>query len=625
MLISKKTIWLKGGSSPDSYAEFIDRFSIAGKDKVKLNIACNGHYAVYLNEQLVKFSFCSDYPSYRVYDCVDITKKCEKDNKLTILVWYPGVDSQTYIKNSPGLFFAIEQNGKIICESSSKTKSRKNIMYKNGYLKTITYQLGLSFLYDSTVINDLEYQDSEESKHFEEFHLRRTAALTLGRRAKSTYTKLDNGYLVDLGEEQVGFVELDFYSEKSQYIKVLYAEHLVDGRVQNIIGHRDFSFEYVASEGKNEYMNPFRRIGARYLQIVCDHSIRINYIGVRSTEKHVVYRVRRFEDKQLERIYGASVNTLRKCMHEHYEDTPWREQAMYALDSRNQMLCGYYAFKGYDYQKENILFMSHGQREDGLLSLCFPTGIDIPIPFFSLAYFLIVKDYVELTSDKSILRLLEPTLSRIILAFENRIDSTGLIANFEYPYWNFYEWSEESDNESEITRRASDKYEIKYDLILNAMYVYARKIYDQLYGKKTCVDDMIQVIHNTFYDEGRGVYKLSTKTEVSSKLGNSMAILIGLGGKDLAEKMINSDSINEVTLSMNTFYYDALLMVDKNNNGFIIEDIKSKYGKMLDEGSTTFWETDKGWKDFDNAGSLCHGWSAIPAYYLSYFSEIGRL
>ena len=625
MLISKKTIWLKEDSSPDSYAEFIDRFSIAGKDKVKLNIACNGHYAVYLNEQLVKFSFCSDYPSYRVYDCVDITKKCEKDNKLTILVWYPGVDSQTYIKNSPGLFFAIEQNGKIICESSSKTKSRKNIMYKNGYLKTITYQLGLSFLYDSTVINDLEYQDSEESKHFEEFHLRRTAALTLGRRAKSTYTKLDNGYLVDLGEEQVGFVELDFYSEKSQYIKVLYAEHLVDGRVQNIIGHRDFSFEYVASEGKNEYMNPFRRIGARYLQIVCDHPIRINYIGVRSTEKHVIYRVRRFEDKQLERIYGASVNTLKKCMHEHYEDTPWREQAMYALDSRNQMLCGYYAFKGYDYQKENILFMSHGQREDGLLSLCFPTGIDIPIPFFSLAYFLIVKDYVELTSDKSILRLLEPTLSRIILAFENRIDSTGLIANFEYPYWNFYEWSEESDNESEITRRASDKYEIKYDLILNAMYVYARKIYDQLYGKKTCVDDMIQVIHNTFYDEGRGVYKLSTKTEVSSKLGNSMAILIGLGGKDLAEKMINSDSINEVTLSMNTFYYDALLMVDKNNNGFIIKDIKSKYGKMLDEGSTTFWETDKGWKDFDNAGSLCHGWSAIPAYYLSYFSEIGRL
>ena len=34
-------------------------------------------------------------------------------------------------------------------------------------------------------------------------------------------------------------------------------------------------------------------------------------------------------------------------MHEHYEDTPWREQAFYVADSRNQALCGYYAFGEY--------------------------------------------------------------------------------------------------------------------------------------------------------------------------------------------------------------------------------------------------------------------------------------
>lgn len=88
-------------------------------------------------------------------------------------------------------------------------------------------------------------------------------------------------------------------------------------------------------------------------------------------------------------VQDVSVNTLKKCMHEHYEDCPWREQAMYALDSRNQMLCGYYAFKGQDFQKENLLFIAKGQREDGLLSLCFPTGIDIPIPFFSLVYIML--------------------------------------------------------------------------------------------------------------------------------------------------------------------------------------------------------------------------------------------
>ena len=38
---------------------------------------------------------------------------------------------------------------------------------------------------------------------------------------------------------------------------------------------------------------------------------------------------------------------------------------------------------------------------------------------------------------------------------------------------------------------------------------------------------------------------------------------------------------------------------------------------MLDCGATTFWETEKGAADFEGAGSLCHGWSAFPIYFLN--------
>ena len=48
----------------------------------------------------------------------------------------------------------------------------------------------------------------------------------------------------------------------------------------------------------------------------------------------------------------------------------------------------------------------------------------------------------------------------------------------------------------------------------------------------------------------------------------------------------------------------------------IIKDIEEKYGYMLSCGATTFWETIDGWHAFSDAGSLCHGWSALPAYYL---------
>ena len=46
------------------------------------------------------------------------------------------------------------------------------------------------------------------------------------------------------------------------------------------------------------------------------------------------------------------------------------------------------------------------------------------------------------------------------------------------------------------------------------------------------------------------------------------------------------------------------------------------WGHMLQHGATTFWETLKGAWDFDRAGSLCHGWSAIPLY-LYFASALG--
>jgi alpha-L-rhamnosidase len=41
--------------------------------------------------------------------------------------------------------------------------------------------------------------------------------------------------------------------------------------------------------------------------------------------------------------------------------------------------------------------------------------------------------------------------------------------------------------------------------------------------------------------------------------------------------------------------------------------IIGKYYRFV--SATSFWETIKGADDFDKAGSLCHGWSAIPLYF----------
>lgn len=90
---------------------------------------------------------------------------------------------------------------------------------------------------------------------------------------------------------------------------------------------------------------------------------------------------RKFEDKTMRKIYDVSVYTLRQCMHEHYEDCPWREQALYTMDSRNQMLCGYYAFRGARYQRANLVYISKGSARTGCSACVSPAGSITPYHF----------------------------------------------------------------------------------------------------------------------------------------------------------------------------------------------------------------------------------------------------
>ena len=613
--MERKTIWLNS-SRPDTYAEFVGNFSVEEVDGIYINVGCDGHVVVYINGKLAFFGASADYPWHRIYYKTNISAYCDLKNEMRIIVWHPGVHSQTYIKGEAGLVFCVEQEGKVLLESGSHILSRQDVCYKNEYCKLITGQLGLSYYYDNTVKNEMPFLPSVESAEEKVFHLRKTGYLKLGDRLPVSYHKTDYGYLVDMKEENVGFLELDFESPVEQELVIAYGEHLVDGQVARFIGERDFSVEFKACKGENQYLNPFRRLAGRYLQVFCDKPLNIRYIGLRPTDMEIKKKERRFSDALLQQIYDVSVNTLTKCMHEHYEDCPWREQAMYILDSRNQMLCGYYVFEGTEYAKENILFIKEGQREDGLMSLCFPAGIDIPIPFFSLAYILQIYDYVKYTKNQELAFQLRPVLDKIREGFQERVEANGLIANLPYPYWNFYEWSEGSHNEQDARRGAGEMYVKQYDLMLNCMYVYFCQLYEELYGETVLDTRMLTAIQDTFWNETRGLYKLSTNGEQYSQLGNSLAILIGIGSEEIAEKIVSDTSMIEITLSMNTFYYDALLSFGEKYKEFIIDDIKKKYGYMLEQGATTFWETAKGWQDFEGAGSLCHGWSAIPAYYI---------
>ncbi len=613
-----KWIWIASDAA-DTYAEFSAKVTVEKGKKATLFVSSEGHYAAYIDEKLVLFSQSGAYPGAPLYDARAVSRYLAdgKEHTLRILAWHLGVDSSNYMPDAPGLWFELRLGRECILASDERILARRCDRYENGYQKIITVQLGLSYKYDATAEQTSPWENARLAKKRPRPKKRSVSPLRLlPLRPAASMEITDRGtLLVDLGEERVGFLSLSLVSEADQLLTVTYAEHLVNGHVQRIIGHRDFSVEYVAKKGRNRFMHPLRRLAGRYIEVEFSSPIKVSHLCLHEVSRYFRKKDVRFADPLLQKIYDVSVNTLCLSVHEHYEDCPWREQSMYLLDSRNQMLCGYYAFENTEIQRHNLLFFAEGQWENGFFPLCFPSAKMNAIPSFSLCYPRMVRDYVEHTGDRSVLPLVRPAIEKMLAAFSSRIDESGLIPRLPYPFWNFYEWSEGSDNDSDL-RRSPDEYACVYDLVLNGMYVLACREYAALYGTESAAEGMLPALRSTFLVEETGLFRMTSESDLGSVLTNSIAILVGIGDEKTAEKMLASKDLVPVTLSMHTYFYDALLQTNVDYSSYIIEDIKKKYGYMLSEGATTFWETEKGWRDFDDAGSLCHGWSAIPAYYL---------
>ena len=614
MFDKSKWIWINNGDNPDEYADFLVDFEVSSTKNTTLNISVDGNFEAYLNGKLCAFGSCSDYPDEKYFDAFPLDELCSIGaNQLKITVWHIGINSSVYFPAAPGLLFSVTQNGEEIAYSGEHIPSRQNINYTNGLCKKITGQLGPSYKYDNTIINNEEFRSSVAVEKTDKLTKRAISTLKLLDRVEITVENREDSILIDFGKETVGYLDLDFYSESDQDIVVVFGEHLDDsGRVPQIIGPRDFSIDFVAKQGENKFFNAMRRIAGRYLEIYHSHPIKLGYIGVRKAIYPLNHVETVFADPLHQKIYDTCVYTLECCMHEHYEDCPWREQALYALDSRNQMLCGYVAFEEYRFARFNIVLLARSLT-GGLLRITSPTATDHPIPFFSLAFVQQVYEYIRFSGDKTILDEVGEALDAIMAKFTERINEEQLIPAFHTPAWNFFEWSEGNSNWAKLEPGIT-----RIDLCMNAMFLYVAPMYEEMRGSLNIkLDEMRSALKAKLFNSETGFYANSDKDSKCSVVGNSLAILAGLGDKEFADRLISQrETLTDNTLSMNCYLYDALLSIDESYKDYILKDIENKYSYMLENGATTFWETIEGWRAFTDAGSLCHGWSALPAYYL---------
>ncbi len=439
--------------------------------------------------------------------------------------------------------------------------------------------------------------------------------------------------LVDLGRQEVGFITLDLYAARGTVIDIAHGEHIEDGRVRAWIDGRNFADRYICKQGRQQWTMPMRRTGTRYIELHITNAgpdgVQLFYAGLIPVSYPLEPRGEFQSSHSLHnQIYEVAVRTLRLCMFEHYEDSPWREQSLYAMDARNQALLGYLAFGEYDFPRVSFDLLGRSVREDGYLELCAPAQVPLTIPSFSMIWISTIWEHYLHSGQKELVTKFYPLVQKMIQGWTDSLNPDGILPNLcDESYWNFYEWSKNLDGGGPFHKDPPGK----IDSCLNLFFIEALTNASQIAianqdpasaNNYAALADKIRIALRQFFVDDHSTRICDSVTPHPagySQLTHALAMGNGVfepgQHKQVCEKLISDSSLVPATLSMLGFVYRALLDTDKEYAPFILKDIQDKWGYMLSKGATSFWETIKGADDFDGAGSLCHGWSALPIWF----------
>ncbi len=681
--------WIRANAprQENEYHEFLSFFESVGEKSI-LKISSESDYCAYLNGVEIGYGQYGDLADYKVCDEFDVTPFLKKgENVFAVRALFEHTETARYTEKGFALAFEITSGGKVVCESCGETLSRVSRVYESGTdIPLITGQLGRSYRCDLKNADDWinggaketfaksaeldkpvvlfprpvkklaesgntahiirsgeyafdeKYSSAAEKMQFAELSEKTEDFILPSKKGVKIENKKNIYLLCDMADEKTGVLTFDIDVPKDCYMAVGYGEHIVDGRPRSYVGLRYFQFEYFLKKGRNTFKGHFRRLGMRYMNLFLDCPSATFYdFNVISTDYPVSVKKKTFQDKRLSDIYDTSVKTLKVCMHEHYEDTPWREQALYAMDSRNQMLCGYYAFNGFEFARASLDLMSRNIRPDGLYTLTTPrtrNADEITIPSFSLVQFCAMEDYLNYSGDKTLFCEYEANYRKTLDAFIALKDENGLIKPLDgRAYWNFYEWTDGLDDGTYFAGRsvAPDRYEAP----LAAFFAMAVKSMINMlkavghYGGEYdgALSEAVAAV-DKFFDKEKNCFADFAEKDGSlyhySELGNSLCALVSENKAYVSaalEMLADPKDAVKISLSHSMFKFCALMRAGDKYRGVIISEILRLWGAMLSDGASTFYEDEAGAAAFADAGSLSHGWSAVPVYILSKLDE----
>ena len=449
---------------------------------------------------------------------------------------------------------------------------------------------------------------------------------------------------INAGEEETGYLHLLMTGGKGSCIRILTSEGYVQEGFQGDL-HNPYKKDRLDTEGgylhgftdtyypagngtvnNPEEYSPFWFRTFRFIRLeVTTSEEPITLLSFYYTETGYPLEVTTTataDDPDFAAIWDISERTLRRCMHESYEDCPFYEQLQYAMDSRTQILYTY-AVSGDDRLARKCMDdFRRSQRCDGLTNSSYPNYESNVIPGFSIYYILMLYDHMMYFGDKTLLREHLPHIDRVLGFFHKHLTKEGYVdkiggLNGKDRFWSFIDWAPEWDATSGIPP-ATLKGSITMESLL---YIYGLQAasqialhlgYRELSGEYDRETNQVRNAVRAHMAGKQGMLMDGPGVEEYSQHAQVFGILTGTidletGRKALLETIEKKEEYPQCSVAMAFYLFRALEMTG------LYEYSKEYWGiwrRMLAKHSTTCIE------DEVQERSDCHAWGALILYEL---------
>lgn len=452
---------------------------------------------------------------------------------------------------------------------------------------------------------------------------------------------------IDAGEEMTGFLSLRMGAGRGSDVKIMCAEAYIypaknvdsfetshptkgdrtDCENGVLMGYSDtYHVNGFGSDTCPEEYAPFWFRTFRYLQLdieTGDEPLTIYDFDYRETgyplEAKTTVNV---SDETLAPVWDISLRTLKRCMHETYEDCPYYEQLQYAMDSRSQILYTYAVSADDRLARKCMDDFRRSQRYDGMTNCSYPcTGPNV-IPGFSIYYIMMLYDHMMYFGDKKFLQKHLGAVDGILEYFRNLQDDRGIVKKNGGPngrarYWSFIDWTLQWRPQSGVPT-ANLTGPITMESLLYIMGLDAAADVNEYLGRmdtaaeyRTRADEVRAAVNkyctgaNGMIQDGPGYEDYSQHCQVFAAITNT--VTGERARKNLEITLDHKDDYAQCSVAMAYYLFRALKKTGMYER---TDECWNVWRKMVENKLTTCVE------DGVNGRSDCHAWGALALYEL---------